>query len=260
MKRNLYILGGYAKCATTSVYRALNSENYLTSGLNKETHYMYDLSHKPIKYYDPRKKWGLWFMKERSLSHPIYTKFSTSTDLSLQTYLDYYLQVSKDYPHPILVDFSTTNADVPLNIWKDFKEVMSPYFNVKCLFIMRHPIDRLISLTNWWGGIDNFGDVLNYSIDHYQITYQKFSSLFDCCSIDGIRFMNESLGKDKLEKFFEVPIPEFKHRTDKPVNPKIDFKKSSALMHEFPSSVIKRKVERMMRTEIDFYKRSVENF
>ena len=259
MKRNLYVLGGYAKCGTTSVYKALNNANYLTSGLSKESHYICDLSsHGTKKYFDVRKKWNLWLLEKESLSHPIYTEFSTSTELSLQTYLDYYLQVSKDYPHPILADFSVTNSDVPLNVWYDFKEFMSPYFNVKCLFIMRHPMERLISLANWWGGIESLDQALKYTKTQYQTNYQKFSSLFDCCSIDGIRFMNEGLGKDKLEKFFEVPIPEFEHRTDKPMNGYVNHKASSALVHNLHYT-IKRKVERMLSKEIEFYKRAVEN-
>jgi len=258
MKRNLYVLGGYAKCGTTSVYRALNNANYLTSGLSKESHYMCDFSDSTKRYSEQRKEWNLWFLEKESLSHPIYTEFSTSTELSLQTYLDYYLQVSKDYPHPILADFSTTYTDIPLNIWSDFKEVMSPYFNVKCLFIMRHPMERLISLANWWGGIESLDQALKYTKTQYQTNYQKFSSLFDCCSIDGIRFMNEGLGKDKLEKFFEVPIPEFEHRADKPVNNDLELKISSALMHEKYATIIKRKVERMLRKDIEFYKRAVE--
>lgn len=261
MKRNLYVLGGYAKCGTTSVYKALNNAKYLTCGLVKESSYISDLSsHGPKKYFDERKEWNLKAIKKSLKLSPIYTEFSTSTEVSLQTYLDYYLQVSKDYPHPILADFSTTNTGVPLNVWYDFKEFMSPYFNVKCLFIMRHPMERLVSLTNWWGGIDKLERAFNYTKNQYQTNYQKFSSLFDCCSIDGIRFMNEGLGKDKLEKFFEVPIPEFKHRADKPVNNDLDLKISSALMHEIPSTIIKRKVEQMLRKDIEFYKRAVENF
>ena len=121
---------------------------------------------------------------------------------------------------------------------------------------MRHPIDRLISLANWWGGIDKLGDALNYSIDHYQINYQKFSSLFDCCSIDGIRFMNEGLGKDKLEKFFEVPIPEFEHRADKPVS----FYENKSKRITYVPNRINLTAKKLLNKEIEFYKRSVENF
>lgn len=215
MKKPFILLGGFSKTASSSLHQCLTNSNVLITGdfkehcyLNSVEDYQNNISHlNSYSYWYRISRVHYLFPTWNTLSHLKRDFFTTQTP-TLEQYLQYYLEVSKDYPTiPIVGDFTTTYSNVNLYLLKDLKKIFEPYFDVKVLILLRDPVERLFSEFRY--NQTNINILLNTYQGLYQRTYDKYSNIFPTFCFDTAQLINHYHKKNELSKFLEIDIPDF---------------------------------------------------
>lgn len=136
---------------------------------------------------------------------------------SVDDYILDYRNLSEQYPECIPADFTTTNTTLSEETLIELKEKAKPYFNIKVLLSLRHPVERVISLfyknLKWHEGSGPI-DPRHYNVEwiHHEIpyltTYNKYKKHFPVLAIDGIHYQNTFYRKKELSELIEYDLPE----------------------------------------------------
>ena len=139
---------------------------------------------------------------------------------NLKTIDDYildYMDLVDQYPDCIPADFTTTNTNLSEETLIELKEKAKPYFNIKVLLSLRHPVDRVKSLyyknLEWKYQkrplIPADYDIRSFHNEiPYLETYSKYKKHFPVLVIDGIHYQKTFYRKKELSEFIECDLPE----------------------------------------------------
>jgi len=140
---------------------------------------------------------------------------------SIDDYILDYRNLSEQYPECIPADFTTTNMRLSEETLIELKEKAKPYFNIKVLLSLRHPVERIVSL--FYKNLEWRYQERPYDMDpkHYDVewiqheipyltTYNKFKKYFPILAIDGIHYQNTFYRKKELSELIEYDLPEVK--------------------------------------------------
>lgn len=190
--RSLLLLAGYPRTGTTSLSKI----------------YQYN----PIR-----------FLEEGKENYILARKLKTIDD-----YISDYRDLVNQYPDCIPADFTPINIELSEETLIELKEKAKPYFNIKVLLSLRHPVDRVKSL--YYKNLEwiTKGSTLNnldgiekrplepsdYDVDWiydqipYLTTYNKYKKHFPVLVIDGIHYLNTFYRKKELSELIEYDLPE----------------------------------------------------
>ena len=147
---------------------------------------------------------------------------------SIDDYISDYRDLVHQYPDCIPADFTTINTQLSEETLIELKEKAKPYFNIKVLLSLRHPVDRVKSIfyknLEWIVKGSRFTDLSgikkrplepsDYYIRqfHYETpyleTYNKYKKHFPVLVIDGIHYQNTFYRKKELSELIEYDLPE----------------------------------------------------
>lgn len=146
---------------------------------------------------------------------------------SVDDYILDYRNLSEQYPGCIPADFTTTNINLSEETLIELKEKAKPYFNIKVLLSLRHPVDRVKSLyyknLEWKYQkrplVPSDYDISNYHNEiPYITTYEKYKKHFPVLVVDGIHYQKTFYRKKELSELIECDLPEVEGQ-----NPKTPF-------------------------------------
>jgi len=179
--KTLLILAGYPRTATTSLANSYRNN--------------------PIRFLNNKKE----------------NYILTEKLKSIDDYILDYRNLSEQYPECIPADFTTTNMRLSEETLIELKEKAKPYFNIKVLLSLRHPVDRIKSLyykNLEWRAEERPLKPSDYNVEWvrqeipYLTTYNKFKKYFPILVIDGIHYQNTFYRKKELSEFIEYDLPE----------------------------------------------------
>lgn len=247
MKKPFILLGGFSRTASSSLHQCFTDSKILTTGDFKECCYLNSVKdyQNNISHLD---SYSYWYRISRcqhllptwnTLSHLKRDFFTTQTP-SINQYLQYYLEVSKDYPTiPVVGDLTTTYSNLSPYLLKDLRKLFEPYFDVKVLLLLRDPVERLFSEFRY--NQTNINQLLNTYQGLYQRTYDKYSNIFPTFCFDTAQLINHYHKKNELSEFLGIDIPDFD-----PV--KINSTKNLEI-----SNYHYKIAKRILKPDIDFY-------
>lgn len=180
MKKSFLLLAGYQRTATTSL-----SETY---------------RYNPIRFPENNKE-----------------NYILRNLKSIDDYISDYRDLVHQYPDCIPADFTASNEKLSEETLIELKEKAKPYFNIKVLLSLRHPVDRVKSLyyKNFeWISEKRPLEPSDYDIrpfhheKPYLETYNKYKKHFPVLVIDGIHYQKTFYRKKELSELIECDLPE----------------------------------------------------
>lgn len=180
MKKSFLLLAGYPRTGTASLYHTYHNN--------------------PFRFLEDEKE---NYILARKLK-------------SIDDYISDYRNLVNQYPDCIPADFTAINTQLSEETLIELKEKAKPYFNIKVLLNLRHPVDRVKSLyykSFEWKSKRRPIKSSDYDIDWlrnetpYLTTYNKYKNHFPVLVIDGIHYLNTFYREKEFSELIEYDLP-----------------------------------------------------
>ena len=214
--KSLLLLAGYPRTGTASLYHTYHNN--------------------PFRFLEDKKENNILARKLKSIDD----------------YISDYRDLVNQYPDCIPTDFTTINPELSEETLIELKEKAKPYFNIKVLLSLRHPVDRLKSLyykNLEWRSKERPLEPSDYDVDWiydkipYLTTYNKYKKHFPVLVIDGIHYQNTFYRKKEFSELIEYDLPKVK-----------SFHKNSSIDINYINKLEERKLYKLYSRDIETWR------